>query len=201
MPDLGWEEVAKSKSIIQWINPEKTISISINYFDKKPDLPLLKDMKVVRSFFRGQILEQNGGLIQVDLTNLDKYQGIKTIFKMPQEPSGIVYLASLTIPFKDCSYVVKIQAPEMENIGIRDSVIEDRLKTNGRIVNENQSYQQLSVDPYLETFTKGTLMTKAEDVLYDIEFKDHPLTVARKLLAEIETKITFKPELEKLKKY
>ncbi len=196
MPELGWEQVAKSKSIIQWINPEKTISISINYFDKSPDLPVLKDMKVIRSFFRGQIIEHNGGLIQVDLANSEKYKIIKTIFKIPQEPAGIVYLASLTIPFKDCSYVIKIQAPEMENIGDRESIILDRLKHDG-----GNSYQNLSSDPYMQSFTKGTLMNKSEEKIYDIEFKDHPLSLARKLLDEIETKITFKPELEKLKKY
>lgn len=202
IPDLGWEEVAKTKNIIQWINPEKTISISLNYFDKAPDLPSLKDIKVIRSFYRGQIIEQNGGLIQVDFSESEKqYSVIKTIFKIPQQPSGIVYLASLTLPFKDCSYVIKIQAPEIEMIGSRDSIIADKLMQEGKINNNEYSYENLTSDPYLKSFKKGTLMTKSEESIYDSDFENHPLTLARKLMTEIEQRIELKSEIKKLRRF
>ena len=48
---------------------------------------------------------------------------IKTIFKFPQDPTGMTYLGSYTIPFKKYSYVIKIQAPELGVTGMRDSII------------------------------------------------------------------------------
>ena len=132
----------------------------------------------------------------MDLVELKNYQAIKTIFKLPQQPKGVVYLGSLTIPFRDRSYVVKIQALEMGMTGVRESVILDRLLREGKANLNNWSF-----DPYNSTYTKGSLMNKSEEFKYDAEFEDHPLTQVRKYISQIEKNIMFKPEMEKLKKF
>ena len=201
IPDFGWKKEKSTKNLKRWINLEQPISLSLNYFDSEPDLPSSKEINTIRAFYRGQIIQHNGGLIQVDYTDLDDYKAIRTVFKIPQEPEGMVYLASLTIPFKTCSYVIKIQAPEIEMIGSRDSIISDRLRQEGIITTGESGLQNWISDPYHKTFEKGTLMNKSEEAVYDVEFEDHPLTQARKLITQIENKIEFKAELKKLKKF
>jgi hypothetical protein len=175
--------------------------LSVNYFDTNPDLPSITKIDVIRDFYRDQISKYNGGLIQVDVIELENYEAIKTIFKIPQEPSGMVYLASLTIPFQNCSYVIKIQAPEIEMIGERDSIIATRLVKEKKIFVGGNGYENWLSDPYDNAFDKGTLMNKSEEVIYDIDFENHPLTQARKLISQIEEEIEFKPKLEKLNKF
>jgi len=200
IPDFGWEKQKEDKSIIQWINPEQTIALSLNYFNLKPDLPSLKKIDVIRTFYREQISQANGGLIKVDFSDI-KHQAIKTIFKIPQEPSGMVYLASLTIPFKDCSYVIKIQAPEIGMTGMRDSIIADKLMQGGKLDIGENGYKNWFSDPYDSNYSGGTLMNKSEDSIYDVDFENHPLTQARKLIFQIEKEIEFKSEIEKLKQF
>lgn len=201
IPDFGWKKEKSTKTIIQWVNPEQTIFLSLNYFESEPDLPSLKKTALVRDFYRGQIIQHNGGLIEADLFELKNYQTIRTIFKIPQQPSGIVYLASLTIPFNNCSYVIKIQAPEIGETGIRESTISDQLLKDGTIKIGENGFENWFLDPYRKEFNKGTLMNKSEDSIYDPYFENHPLTQARKLISEIEKQIEFKPQLEKLKKF
>ncbi len=198
IPDFGWEKEKNNRNLLLWINPEQTIALSLHYFDLEPDLPSLKNVDVLRNFHRKSIAEQNGGLLQVEFSLLKKYKAIKTIFKIPQEPSGMVYLASTTIPFKDCSYVIKIQAPEVGMTGLRDSVIADRLIQEKIISIGENGFENWMSDPYDSNFNKGTLMNKSEDEIFDKDFENHPLTKVRKMMAKIEKEIQFKSELEKL---
>lgn len=196
VPDFNWEKEKEEDSIIHWVNPEQGIALSLNYFYSKPDIPSIKQVGRLRDYYRNQIVAHNGGLIQVDLIDLKRYPAIKTIFKIPQQPKGVVYLGSLTIPFRDRSYVIKIQALELGMTGVRDSVILDRFLREGNVNIDNWS-----ADPYNSTYTKGTRMNKSEAPEYDVEFEDHPLTRVRKYISEIEENIVFKPELEKLTKF
>lgn len=201
IPDFGWKKKNSSKTLIQWENPEQTIFLSLNYFDSEPDLPSLKKIELVRDFYRGQIIQHNGGLIQADFSELKNYKTIKTIFKIPQQPAGMVYLGSLTIPFHNCSYVIKIQAPEIGITGIRDSTVADQLLKEGIITTGENGFENWFSDPYRSAFKKGTLMNKSEAPIYDTDFESHPLSQTRKLLAEIEKSIDFKPQLKKLRTF
>ena len=196
VPNFNWEKEKEEDSIIHWVNPEQGIALSLNYFYSKPDIPSIKQVGQLRDYYRNQIVAHNGGLILVDLIELKNYQAIKTIFKIPQQPKGVVYLGSLTIPFRDRSYVIKLQALELGMTGVRDAVILDRYLREGNVNLDNWS-----ADPYNSTYTKGTLMNKSEAPKYDAEFEDHPLTRVRKYLSEIEDNIVFKPEMEKLTKF
>src|SRR5687768_6912620 len=98
IPDFGWSKVKEDKSIIQWINPDETIAISINYFDIVPNIPSLKDVNVLRGFYRNLVTGVDGGVIEVELYQHQHFDIIRTIFKIPQKPSGMTYVGSLTIP-------------------------------------------------------------------------------------------------------
>ncbi|MBL4649440.1 MAG: hypothetical protein JKY03_06880 [Aureispira sp.] len=201
IPDFGWEQVKNDSEMQQWINPAQSIALSVNFFDLKPDLPTAKDINTLRDYYRNQIVVPNGGLIQVDLIDLKKYRVIKTIFKIPQTPSGMTYLASLTIPFKKCSYVVKIQAAEVGTTGLRDTLVADEFLKEGKITSGTDGFEGWFLDPYDPSFKEGTPMNLSEGIAYDAMFPEHPLSQARSLLAEIESQITFADELAKHKKF
>ncbi len=84
IPDFGWIKEKDTESILQWINPEQAMALSINFFPAKPDIPSVKDIDKIRQFYRKSIIQTNGGLISVELANFSGIPGIKTIFKIPQ---------------------------------------------------------------------------------------------------------------------
>lgn len=201
IPNFGWEQVKNDAEIQQWINPEQSIALSINFFDLKPDLPTATDVDLLRSFYRNQLVAHNGGLIETNLINLKTYSLIKTIFKIPQQPTGMTYLASLTIPFKKCSYVVKIQAVEVGATGMRDTVVSTKLLTEGKIGLGGDDFEGWFADPYDPSIKEGTPMNLSEDIAYDAMFPKHPLSQARSLLAKLESQIIFADELAKYKRF
>jgi hypothetical protein len=192
IPSFGWQKVKEDATIIQWVNPEQTIAVSVNFFNLKPDLPALKDIDVLRGFYRNMIVGVGGGVVELELYKHRQFDLIRTLFKVPQNPSGITYIASITIPFSTCSFVFKVQAPEIGATGMRETIIMDGFLKTG------QDFSSWTFDPYDKDFKEGLLMNISEDKRYDVDFPDHHLTRARKLLNEIESGFTWKPEIEKL---
>ncbi|WP_299765771.1 hypothetical protein [uncultured Dokdonia sp.] len=197
IPDFGWTQGKNDKNIQQWIHPDKGTVVSINFFNKKPDLPTMNDIHSLRAFYRDQLAAHKGGLIQVDFVDLKGYKAIKTIFKIPQQPSGVVYLASFTIPFEKFSFVIKIQAPEIGMTGMRDSIIAEKLLRENKIAIGDTGYKNWFKDPYGLEINTNTLMNKSEEAHYDIKFPEHPLSQARNILKQIESEIEFEDAFEK----
>ena len=70
LPDFGWEKEKDEDAIMHWANPDFPIALSLNYFYSKPDIPSIKQVGILRDFYRNQIVQHNGGLIQTDLVEL-----------------------------------------------------------------------------------------------------------------------------------
>ena len=193
IPNFGWPKVKEDKSIIQWINPEQSIAVSVNYFNIRPDIPTIKDVDVLRRFYRNMVVSVEGGIVELELYKHRQFESIRSLFKIPQNPSGITYIASITIPFSTCSFVFKVQAAETDATGMRETIIMNSLLSSG-----DYDLSSWTFDPYEKNFEGGRPMNISEDKRYDIDFPDHHLTQARKLLNEIENGFTWKPEVEKL---
>src|ERR1700719_3539080 len=99
IPDLGWEMAKNEPNIIQWYDPKNPNVLSINFFNIPPDIPSIKDIDVLRNYFRTMASNANGGVLQVDLFQRRKVSFLKAIVKAPHPKSGISYMASLTLPF------------------------------------------------------------------------------------------------------
>jgi hypothetical protein len=201
IPELGWTKVKDSDSLVQWVNPEQTMGIYINFFDVQPNIPTMKDVDALRDLYRKNVVTVNGGLIEGEIVTIHSIPTAKIILKIPQNPSGMTYLGSLTIPFENCSFVLKIQANEVGITGMRDALITDRLIRNGELKITSNGMGNWFSDPYDVNFKGGILMNKAEQEIYDPEFLDHPLTQVRKIMKQIQEEVNFKPEMEKLEAF
>lgn len=188
-PTFGWDLVKDTPALKQWINPEQTQSLSINFFALPPDLPTIQKEDVLCDFFRQQIVAANGGIIQVDIAQKANCPYVKTIFKIPQQPKGITYVGSLIFPFKQYSYVVKIQAIEVGTTGMRDSVIAGNLMAAGVIKVGDNGFEGWFQDPYKPDFEGGTLMNLSEAEAYDAQFEGHPLSQVRGVLRAVEEQL------------
>src|SRR5262245_40724545 len=85
-------------------------SISLNDFRIATDIEGdIRSTTSVRNFYRTGVVTSGAAIIEVDTPEIDRCLAIRVIIKVPQQPHGITYLGSVTLPFRDFSYVLKIQ--------------------------------------------------------------------------------------------
>jgi hypothetical protein len=116
---------------------------------------------------------------------------IKLVFKTPRERHGMVYVGSLTFPFAEFSYVIKVQCAEFGVSGMRDAIVMDKLMGEGAVSldPETKAISGWSGDPYDAGFKANLLCHKSDLESYDADFPDHPLTEMRKHLASIQASV------------
>jgi hypothetical protein len=178
----GWQVQETNPKKQVWEHPGHAAVLSLHFFDIPPDIPVrLADQTALRGYYRSLIQAQHGGLVEVSVGVLadTRISVVKTIFKLPRQPRGMGYIGSLTVPFKHCSYVVKIQAEEGGMTGMREAVIADKLIREGKIAPGENNIPGWSADPYDQTWKNGALMNLAEREEYDHLFPGHPLTIVR----------------------
>jgi hypothetical protein len=201
IPTFQWPVSKTGPNMKQWMNEEQTLALSLYYLDTPPDLPTTTDLTVLRSFFRARLAQQNNGLITADIIALKGHTAVRTMFKLPQEPSGMTYLASFTVLFKNCSYVVKIQAAETGFTGLREAMVANTIMAEKSLNNNEMLPKGWWRDPYDASTTSGVLMNMAEAEEYDGTFPEHPLRQARKLQEQTAREIVLKDNLKNLPKF
>lgn len=197
MPDIGWELVKNEKDIRSWRSPEETISMSVHLYNQAPDFRTMKEVDVLRNYYRRAIAKANGGIVQVDLTQLHDIDVVKTILKIPQGPSHVSYNAALTMPFRDCFFVFKVQTGPVPRDGMREAFITDYLfKTGFDVVND-----WWVGDPYDRSIESKLATNLGEEEAYDSLLPVHFLSQARLLINEIEKEVTWGEEINKLPRF
>lgn len=193
VPDFGWQVADQRSSIIVYVNESESASLSVNYFAKQPDLPTAKDIEFLKSYYR-ELIYPNGGLIETGFVTLNGITAVKAIFKIKQ-PAGMAYVASVTIPFRDFSFVIKLQAIETGVTGMRDAVVTEKLLEKNEISVGDYGFENWFSDPYDKNITSGVLMNQSEQQQYDSEFPGHPLTIVREGINKIVSEIQFTNEV------
>jgi hypothetical protein len=200
----GCEVIDQSESSITWAASARPEIISLHYFAKEPDIPCpLSDLKGLRDGYRKGISQAGGGLVAADVITVKDLPCLQTIFKLLQQPSGMMYLGSLTFPFADASFVIKIQCAEPGTSGLREAIIINELMGKGEVVidPETLSMKGWAQDPYDPDFEGPALRNKSEDEKYDAQFPDHPLTRTRLLLTQVKDSLKFDSDVQNAKPF
>lgn len=172
-----WSLVDRSSEIIRWRNSVGD-GLSLNFFSIRPDIPLdLSDAKGLEQFYQENVQRANGQIVEFHIGSLSGIPTIRTIFKFPQQPHGMFYVASLTLPFEQFSYVIKTQCHEHGTTGIRESVVMSQLFGEGK-------------------FDLAELPKISEDEKYDPMFPEHPLSRSRAYLKTIIQTLNLTPEIQ-----
>lgn len=191
-PDLNWQKVQDEPGCIKWQEPKGASMLSINFFELKPDIAVpIQDVKGMRDQYRQAIAGANGGLIKLEVEKIQGLPIIDLIIKLPMISFGMCYIGSMTIPFRDYSYVIKIESAEQGVTGMRDSVILSKLMSEENLTSDENGLQGWFKDPYEDSFKGGILMNLSERPEYDIKFPTHPLSIVRSKLHFIKEHLQF----------
>lgn len=160
--------------------------VGIYFFALAPDIDApLDDLAALRAAYRGKVEAAGLGVVEIETVQVAGCRAVRTISKAPQEPSGRTYLGAITLPFRDFSFVLKVQAAETGVTGVRDSIVFAKLKAAGAVTLGPDGARGWLADPYEPARTGPLIRNRSEDVEYDSSFPDHPLTRVRAVLAHI----------------
>ncbi|CAN5906300.1 hypothetical protein BH11MYX4_BH11MYX4_32600 [soil metagenome] len=172
--------------------------IGLFLFDKAPDIGAdLGSLDSVRAFYRALAADAGLALIEVDTPEIDDRVATRTIFKAPQEPTGMTYLGSITLPFRDFSFVLKMQCREHGTTGMRDVVVLEAMLGKGQVtLREDGTMKGWMQDPYDPSFQAPLLRNLSDDETYDALFPEHPLSRLRSTLRALEPTLRLSGELK-----
>ena len=110
--DTGWNPQGEMDGARVWWNSVGD-GIGLYYFAMPPDIKAdLGSINDVRKFYRNSSATRGLGIIEVETPQVDGCLAVRTVFKSPQQPTGMTYIGSITLPFRDFSYVLKVQCME-----------------------------------------------------------------------------------------
>jgi hypothetical protein len=119
------------------------------------------------------------------LIRVEGFDAVLQIVKVPQQPSGMAYIESIITPFRDCSYVIKMQCREVGITGVREAVLLDRMIAAGMVD--------------IEKLVQGDWPDLGfDDEEYDVEFPQHPLSRVRRGMRSIRESLKIDSELKAL---
>ena len=97
-------------------------ALGVFYFPLKPDIDAnVRSLEKVRQAIRSRASAAGAAIIEVETTTTDGCLAVRQIIKVPQQPHGMNYVGSLLLPFRDFSFVIKVQCQEHGMTGIRRS--------------------------------------------------------------------------------
>jgi hypothetical protein len=180
--------------------------IGLYYFPIPPDIEAdIESVADVRVNYRRLTDGSSSDLVECDTLLIDGCRAIRTIIRVPQQPTGMTYLGSLTFPFRDFSFVIKVQCLERGVTGWREAVILDELLESGEIRIDEISqagpipgWKPDSDDPaFVSRFTGN----RSEEEKYDQRFPTHPLSKVRLLLNHIQITARVADEIRSAPKF
>jgi len=177
--------------------------VSLHYFPLHPDIEAdITDADALKRFFWASAAQAGIGCVETwPLVELDGCRAVRRIIKRAQNPDGRgrIYVGSVTLPFRDFSYVIRVEAAEGGFTGIRESFVTHELLSNDLVKvkpDPSSGEEDVILGPAdMEGWTVNVIDDSipahlqpnvSEDPQYDNQFPKHPLSRVRALLRKIE---------------
>ena len=179
-----------------WYSPTYD-GVGLYYYDVPPNINCdIANVQAVRDFYREFASNAGHAIIEAETLIIGGCHAIRTIIKAPQQPTGMTYLGSITLPFRDFSFVLKVQCAEQGVTGFREAVVLDQLISNGEVtVSSDGKIRGWMQDPYDSSIEAPLMRNQSEAREYDNQFPSHPLSRARNVLNHFDKTLVIAPEV------
>lgn len=155
-----------------WHTPDGD-GVGVYYFPVPPDLPAnAGSVEEIAASYRRLLGDSGGKLVECRVVAVGGCPAVRTVLSVPQQPSGRTYVGSLTLPFRDFSFVLKCQCLEHGPTGLKAALLFDR----GRAANEPMTIEGGRFDiPGFDV----------DDPKHDAAFPHDPVARARRVLDHV----------------
>jgi hypothetical protein len=172
--------------------------IFMQSFGRAPDIQSsLQSLTDLRQEWRALAAKSGGAIVEVETRTIDGCEALQAILKMPQQPTGMAYLGSITVPFRDFSYQVNVAAREQGVTGLRDTAVFAEWMQQGDVAWDEGTGKPKGWmhDPYDPSIETPLAWNQSEAETYGAEFIDHPLSRLRSLMVHIEAALKLADEV------
>jgi hypothetical protein len=170
-----------------WEAPEHD-AVSLHFFGIPPNLPAAATVDQLAAMYASGLAAAGGKVVECTVDGLARCSAVRLLLKVPQKPSGMMYQVALTVPFRDFSFVVKIQCREHGTTGIREAILFDRRFKAGE-----------EPDPARPGEPFPGWNPDAPE--HDAAFPSHPLSRLRRLLKSVEDTAVLDEQVRGLAKF
>jgi hypothetical protein len=169
----GWKPRGQQHADRSWLWETGDGDAVLLYFlNAAPDLPRCSSVQQLRDFYAHSLKSSKTKIVECGIIELADHPAVSLVLKAPQVPSGFMYEGVFTLPFRDFSFVVKVQCLERGPTGLREAIIfEERIQAGEKPDFINGVHQYPDWNPDLPD--------------YDKDFPTHPISRVRRLLREI----------------
>lgn len=185
-PQLTRQEDAADPSV--WLT-DVGDPVALYFFNQRTDIQAaIDDEAALRAYYDKLTRGPEIALVELETCQIEGMPAIKSIVKHRQKPTGMVYVGSYTLPLRDFSFTIKVQCIEGDLTGMREAILLDRAVNEGQIeFSESGEIVSWAGAPIPQDDELHRMPT--DDVAYDEEFPDHPLSRARNTLELLQTAI------------
>ena len=168
-----------------WHTPEGD-GLGVYFFPVPPDLPAnAGSVEELAEFYRRLLGDSGGKLVELRVVVTGACPAVRSILSVPQQPSGRTYVGSVTVPFRDFSFVIKCQCAEGGPTGLKEAVLFDRSRAADEPMKiEGGRFHIPGWDP--------------DDPTHDAEFSDHPVARLRRVLDHVAGSLVVAGEVREL---
>jgi hypothetical protein len=169
----------------------------MQYCGRAPDIQSsLQSLAALRQEWRNLAAKSGGAIVEVETHTIDGCEALHAILKKPQQPAGMAYLGSITVP-RDFSYQVNVAAREQGVTGLRDTAVFAKWMQQGEVAWDEATGKPKGWmhDPYDPSIETPLAWNQSEAEIYDAEFPDHPLSRLRALMVHIEATLKLADEV------
>lgn len=180
------------------------MAFSVDFFALPPDIGAsLTNISGLQRFYRDALVRNGVALIECDVIAISGFIGVRVVAKAALEPRGFAFLGSVTVPFRDCSYVLKFQAAEGQPTGLREAMVMMEVMDVGDINVDDESgrISGWCADPYDPDLEYQPMRNQADAVHWDAKFPGHPLSRVRAALDDLPSRASFARRLKGLPKF
>ena len=209
---LGFSLVHEEANARFWAGGSDDV-LSLNFFPLPPDLPTdLANTIAIRSAYAGLAAVAGHALLELARLDLSSARALRVIFKQPQVASGggRIYVGSITLPFRDLSFVIKVTCPEHPPFGVREAIVLDQLMRSGELqllLPPDETPDPLQVigldriagwlvEPIDPNVPPHLAHNRSDDQSFDDAFPSHPLTRTRRYLDRLQSSISLGDDLQ-----
>ena len=138
-----------------WLNAWNDV-LELRAFDVPPDIPVsLGDAQRLRGFYTSGAQSQNAQIVDLEVRDVKGVQAIWLILKQPAKPTGMQYVASVTLPYQNGSFVMKTQAIEVMTNRSSDNAAQDETFPDHALSRVRRTLREFTdtvlLDPTLES--------------------------------------------------
>jgi hypothetical protein len=160
-------------------------AVLLHFFGIPPDLPPVRTMGELSAFYAEGLKASGAKVVECELDRLAGCPAIRLLIKVPQKPHGMMYQGVLTLPFRDFSFVVKIQCQETGTTGIRETILFEKRMRAG------DTPQIGGPGPVFPDWNPDAPE-------HDLSFPTHPISRLRRLLGHVMSTATLDPSVREL---